>query len=136
MMHRRLRRVALQAERHTKTLPRRMRCQGSTRGGKRIPLGERNEKKKKKLIEQAETQSEEKSQKRPKLIVSGFRGRRLKDSVKQCHYDLNTFQDFTHTHKKKESYMTWKTSSSFLVINFVFQPLKTTKGINNLVSQQ
>lgn len=32
--------------------------------------------------------------------------------------------------------MTWKTSSSFLVINFVFQPLKTTKGINNLVSQQ
>lgn len=72
-------------------------------GGKRIPLGERNEKKKKPNRASREneegkvlwTQSKEKSQKRPKLIVSGFRGRRLKDSVKPCHYDLNTFQDFT-----------------------------------------
>lgn len=35
----------------------------------------------------------------------------------------------------KKSSVTRKTSSSFLVINFVFQPLKTTKGVNNLLSQ-
>lgn len=103
MMHRRLRRVALQAERHTKTLPLRMRGQGSTRGRKRIPFGERNGKKKEQ-VQKARKQGGEriadtvggKESERAKVdCVSGFSGRRLKDPVKQCHYDLHTFQDFT-----------------------------------------